>query len=307
MTCKRLITLSVVVISLVYSLIKPLRERVSIAFGGVIHEACAGFTRSSKSVLVFNPDDDCPEFSSQVALLQIFSSYHQDIPFPLIRSQEFITWLLGSVNEGGSVIRGTVQTKFHRYRFDKCRGLSVIPYSPPKAPPIREDVASRRSLYRSDFLYRPGYPGSQTVVTGGYLLIDSSESYISSAYTQGGNECQYPANHRSPNIEPIPRYRHGGKFDDSYGMLCICFCFFLTGLAGWGVVCLHDGKLWRGWLLIVFGAVFDGLAITTLIIGCLPGSWHRCLCDGEEHSEYRQTYPQVNISDSTGNLPHGTA
>jgi hypothetical protein len=26
------------------------------------------------------------------------------------------------------------------------------------------------------------------------------------------------------------------------------------------------------------------------MIGCLPWSWHRCLCDGEEHSENCQPF-----------------
>jgi IS1 family transposase len=90
-------------------------------------------------------------------------------------------------------------------------------------------------------------------------------------------------------VNPVPRYRHGGKFADSYGILCIFIGYILTGLFIWlGADRIDSGRRCSGLLLIGLGISCDGLATVSMMIGCLPGSWHDCLCDGEQHSEYRQ-------------------
>jgi hypothetical protein len=41
------------------------------------------------------------------------------------------------------------------------------------------------------------------------------------------------------------------------------------------------------------------------VIGCHPGSWHRCMCNGQDHSVYRQNFPHnsANVSQKVlGNL-----
>jgi len=104
---------------------------------------------------------------------------------------------------------------------------------------------------------------------------------------------------RSP-IRPIPsrsRYRHGRKFSDSYGMLCIFLSMFVSiALVGCGGLRFDRGRRVAGALLIVGGFVLDALACVSGAVGCLPWDWWRCLHDGEEHSDNNGFHRSINVS-----------
>ena len=93
---------------------------------------------------------------------------------------------------------------------------------------------------------------------------------------------------RSP-ICPVSStvYRHGGKFADRYGMLCIGLCLLLS----WFVMILglllfvDRGRSRLGWSIFGIGVVLAAFACTSGAIGCLPWSWWNCLHDGCKHSQ----------------------
>ncbi len=90
------------------------------------------------------------------------------------------------------------------------------------------------------------------------------------------------------SVSPILRYRHGGKFADSYGLLCIFASFIFTGvLIFWGFCRIDRGYRASGWFLFSLGLALGGTACASGMIGCLPRDWRRCLTDGEQHS-YKQ-------------------
>jgi hypothetical protein len=103
----------------------------------------------------------------------------------------------------------------------------------------------------------------------------------------GQREIGYP----SDSFVPVPHYRHGSRFGDNYGGLIIT----ILSLVGFVLICPASVRLWDnrpdflGWTLAIISGCALLLAIFSGAIGCLPGSWHKCLCDGEEHAEYRQT------------------
>lgn len=87
-------------------------------------------------------------------------------------------------------------------------------------------------------------------------------------------------------VPPVLRYRHGGKFADKYGLLCIFGCWGMTCVLIWrGIDRLNDGLRFLGWTLIATGIAFDVLGCSIAWIGCLPWDWRRCLHDGQEHSQ----------------------
>jgi IS1 family transposase len=88
-------------------------------------------------------------------------------------------------------------------------------------------------------------------------------------------------------IPPIFRYRHGGKFGDEYGFMCVCL--------GWGgawflivygcVRLLIGRRRVFGFTLLGCGIVLDVIATMSGAIGCLPWDWWGCLHDGQRHSQ----------------------
>ncbi len=80
-------------------------------------------------------------------------------------------------------------------------------------------------------------------------------------------------------------------FSDRYGFVVIMGMGGL-GFILWLVACglLYDRRWAIGCGVAFVGLGLCGVACASIVIGCLPGNWHRCLCDGEDHSENRQPY-----------------
>lgn len=106
----------------------------------------------------------------------------------------------------------------------------------------------------------------------------------------------------SDNVVPRPRFRHGSRFGDVYGGLLVMGGTFLGFGSLWGaaiVLAYRPRSVW-GWILAAIAASILFLTIVSGAIGCLPGDWHKCSCDGQEHSENRQTFQHPeNLSQRT--------
>ncbi len=122
--------------------------------------------------------------------------------------------------------------------------------------------------------------------------------------SSGGNEDKYASQDERNTVNPVPVYRHGGRFSDSYGLFCICFlfgiCFLLTCI---GCDRLLSGLGRTGWCFIALGIIADFLAGCSLIVGCLPWSWWTCLHDGQKHSQRqyfhnRQIVPRKYLTEA---------
>jgi len=118
------------------------------------------------------------------------------------------------------------------------------------------------------------------------LLFDGAQGAISGSDANRADDKQCGGKHKCYAVNPIPRYRHGGKFDDSYGFACIVAGYILTVPFVWrGLDNVESGRRLRGWGLFAIGILCDALATGSLIVGCLPWSWWTCLHDGNEHSD----------------------
>jgi len=92
--------------------------------------------------------------------------------------------------------------------------------------------------------------------------------------------------HPTCAVYPIPRYRHGGKFGDSYGLLCVWAVWIIAALLIWGgIESFSRRRRFSGWCLIFGDLGPDFLVSATCAIGCLPWDWWRCLHDGQERSQ----------------------
>ena len=99
-------------------------------------------------------------------------------------------------------------------------------------------------------------------------------------------------------------YRHGGKFADFYGLLCIAcgygLTLFLIPIGGYFID--RGTRLW-GWGLIGLGLLGGLLATLSGIIGCLPWDWWRCLKDGQDHSEYQNSHSGDTVTQKLLTMP----
>jgi IS1 family transposase len=87
-------------------------------------------------------------------------------------------------------------------------------------------------------------------------------------------------------VSLVSRYRHGGKFGDSYGLFCIFMALFgAIPLGGLGLHLAVDAHRWWGWCLASIALALDVLGCASGAIGCLPWDWGRCLHDGQQHSQ----------------------
>ena len=135
-----------------------------------------------------------------------------------------------------------------------------------------------------------GYPRTQGFLLHFNLPFNGLESSVGSSYAANANNKQCSRKQEGCAVNPIPRYRHGGNFSDSYGFACITAALLGVCILVWiGADCLDAGRRLRGWLLIGSGIMLDGLAFASIGIGCLPWNWWACLHDGQQHSQ--QEYP----------------
>ncbi len=123
----------------------------------------------------------------------------------------------------------------------------------------------------------------------GALFLDSKECSTQKPHLQNSDYHQESAENPDAPIRPVFRYRHGGKFADTYGLPCIALALFSAiPLGGWGLRRVSNGKRWSGWSLVALALALDIGACGSGIIGCLPWDWNRCLCNTEGHEQHRQ-------------------
>jgi len=107
---------------------------------------------------------------------------------------------------------------------------------------------------------------------------------------------QEQADKQRNTVYPVTRYRHGGKFADSYGFACIAVFYVLTIPFVWcGCDRIWNGHRFSGSILLIIGFSCDILAHVILGIGCLPWDWWRCLHDGQEHSQREYLHHDATI------------
>lgn len=110
---------------------------------------------------------------------------------------------------------------------------------------------------------------------------------------------------RSPIGPVFPTvHRHGGKFADSYGIVCIFACLVLSiPIGGYGLFLACDLRNRVGWLLVAVSLVVGFLACMSGAIGCLPWNWRTCLHDGQEHSQKQEFRHQAAFDQNIGSIP----
>jgi len=135
------------------------------------------------------------------------------------------------------------------------------------------------------------------------LQFKDRQSPVSKSNAQDTNEGQQCACTPQEPISPIARYRHGGKFADSYGFACIWGGFIVSGfLITFRLLRQFDRprRNLGDWLLISSCIILDFISFLSGGIGCLPWDWSRCLCNGQPHNQN-----QVSHGDSTLPLRKG--
>jgi hypothetical protein len=121
------------------------------------------------------------------------------------------------------------------------------------------------------------------------LCFYGTEGSPQKRYLQCANQEQKQAEEQISAIPPVSRYRHGGKFADSYGLICI-FVTLLGSipLGGFGLVWAIDGHKWSGWIAVGGALIIAILGLASMDINCLPWDWKKCLCNGQKQSKYCQ-------------------
>lgn len=123
------------------------------------------------------------------------------------------------------------------------------------------------------------------------LLLDSFEGPISQPNTGYSYAEKNEASNPGCVIEPITLHRHGDEFGDRYGLVSVFSMYAFCGGFWW----IALGRIWSGnrksgWALLLLGTLIGLCGAMSGAIGCLPWNWGKCLSDGQEHSEYRQTF-----------------
>ena len=129
------------------------------------------------------------------------------------------------------------------------------------------------------------------------LPLDGLKGTTQKNHLEYTNDSEQSSESPISPVRPIPCYRHGGKFADSYGMLCIIASMLLCiPLGGCGGILIMRGRKVIGWALLVSAILLDVTAAASGIIGCLPWDWWRCLHDGQEHSEYQWLHKKYTVT-----------
>jgi IS1 family transposase len=122
------------------------------------------------------------------------------------------------------------------------------------------------------------------------LLLNTLQSSNGYARTNSADQNKQSREYYIQVVPPVLYYRHGDRFSDEYGFWCICGAWLLSGL----LIFFGCGRLWDkrrfGLLLFCSGLLLDAVATTSGVIGCLPWNWGRCLKDGQEHSEWKNSH-----------------
>ena len=118
------------------------------------------------------------------------------------------------------------------------------------------------------------------------LVLEAPQCSAQKPYLQEADDYQQSTKSPYAPIGPVLRYRHGGKFADSYGMLSIFAALLIAIALGWPVGwCFDRRHTVMGWCLIALAIILDVGGCVSGIVGCLPWNWWACLHDGQEHSQ----------------------
>jgi len=137
----------------------------------------------------------------------------------------------------------------------------------------------------------------------GNLSSEIAQGPNGSTNTTETNDDQEIVSNGRP-VSSVFGYTHGGEFADRYGPILIVSSFLaIVPFGFWGCEMAHRRANW--WAGLWWGmALLCGLLGTgSGSIGCLPWDWHRCLCDGQNHSE---NYPQRVHEDTLQHYPPGS-
>ena len=128
---------------------------------------------------------------------------------------------------------------------------------------------------------------------GSYDMVRLSPEYAEGDKSEDNKQ---DASAPGDSVIPGPRFRHGSRIGDVYGGILAPGIFILSCAFAWltgGALC--DGKTGLAWIFGILSAICLFLTLGMGLIGCLPWNWPRCLCDGEDHSENRQSFPHNSV------------
>jgi hypothetical protein len=135
---------------------------------------------------------------------------------------------------------------------------------------------------------------------GNSLSADCLQSPTQQNDLQSTNYYQAQVEGPVPPVRPVSFvffYRHGGKFGDTYGMLCIVSSLSISGsIIVWGLFRIGRRRRLSGWFLFGLGLALDCAACASGFIGCLPWDWWRCLHDGQEHSQRERFHSKESVT-----------
>lgn len=111
-------------------------------------------------------------------------------------------------------------------------------------------------------------PHAETLTPHGF------ESQVQKRGLKSAEQNQEPAEYPISAVSPVLTYRHGGKFADSYGLLCILGSYVMAWIFIFRGCCWIDrGLRWRGWCLISGAVLLDILASASGFVSRLPWDW----------------------------------
>ena len=140
------------------------------------------------------------------------------------------------------------------------------------------------------------------------LLSVDSDGFEQQNNLENASQGQQRAKPPIETVEPISfsgQYRHGGKFADSYGTVCIFVALIASiPISALGLILTDEGWLRVGRCVFILGLILNISACTSGIIGCLPWDWHRCLCDSQKHSQNQVFHIHSGaFCQNTGSMP----
>lgn len=173
----------------------------------------------------------------------------------------------------------------------KCRSLSFI-----HAPYRKSNHISQLRMGYVEFLHVSDHPCTLRSNNVLPLLPNGIERTKCDKYSDEAKDGDSDVSHPQRFIVPSPHFRLGSRFADIYGGVLVGVGTFLTFTLIVVSTPILTIKFWTtgrgsrlGWILLCLAFIMLVLSAGSAFIGCLPSNWNRCLCDGEEHSEYRQT------------------
>lgn len=119
------------------------------------------------------------------------------------------------------------------------------------------------------------------------LALNSLKCPVRGSNAKPSDQDQDSTEYPTQMVHPVLSYRHGGKFGDRYGFLCIMLLWVTSCVPTWKGADLLEagGRRLKGWSLIALAVLLLALGASIGAVGCMPWDWWRCLHDGQEHSQ----------------------